>query len=93
MKFAFRDLRDAVGFYENVEGSHIARALYLGEGRDETVYYVSKPEHFSGDPDTGMDAYREAQRYGSFIEGSVECPVEEWTYLAGFEVLAKRDRP
>ena len=79
-----------MGFYETVEGSHIARALYLGDGRDETVFYVDKPERYTGDPDTGMDAYRKAQAYPSFIDGSVECPAEEWTYFPGFEVLTRR---
>jgi hypothetical protein len=90
LKFAFRDLRDAVGFYETVEGSHIARALYLGDGREKMVYYVDRPERYTGDPDTGMDTYRKAQKYESFIDGSVECPAEEWTYLPGFGVVVRR---
>jgi hypothetical protein len=79
-----------VDFYEDVEGRHIARAPYLGEGRAEMVYYVDKPERYTGDPDAGMNAYRKAQTYASFIDGSVECPAEEWTYLPGFEVVLRR---
>lgn len=90
MKYAFRDLQEAEEFYEAVEGSHVARALYLGDGMEETVYYVSRPEIYEGDPDTGMEAYLKAREYESFIDGSVEAPADEWTYFPGFEVVEWR---
>ncbi len=72
---------DAVDFYAKIEGSHIVEVPYLGEGRQQEIFYVNKPVEFSGDPDTGMDFYTTAVFYPSFVEGSVESTLEEFSCL------------
>ena len=67
------------------------QAPYLAEGRDEYVFYVNKPEEWEGDPDTGMEAYNLAGSYPSFIDGSLETAWDEFSYLAGFRLLRKRE--
>ena len=81
---------DALDFYEKAPGGHVVKALYLGEGREEEVFYVDKPEEWSGDPDVGMDVYNLARSYPTFITGSVEAPTEEFTYLDGFRIVKRR---
>ena len=80
---------DAVDFYEKAQCNHIVKAPYLGEGRQQEIFYVNKPVKFSGDPDTGMEQYNLAVSYPSFVEGSTESALEEFTYLAGYRVVRR----
>lgn len=81
---------DALDFYEKAECSHIARASYYGDGADEEIFYANKPEEYKGDPDTGMDIYNIARSYSSFIDGSVEAPDEEFSYIPGFRIIKRK---
>ena len=81
---------DALDFYEKASGIHIVRALYLAESRDKEVFYVDKPEKWKGDPDTGMELYNLANSYPSFVIGSVETALDEFTYLPGFRIVKRR---
>lgn len=78
-------------FYEKVECSHVAQAAYWGDGIDETIFYANKPEEYRGDPDAGMKEYELARRYPSFIDGSVEAPEEEFSYLPGWRGVKRRE--
>ena len=90
IKFGFRILDDALDFYEKVDGSHVVKAIYWGDGADEEIFYVNKPTKYEGDVDTGMKEYELARRYQSFVDGSVDTPAEEFSYLAGWRVVERR---
>ncbi len=91
IKFGFRSLEDALAFYEKAPGNHIAQAPYWGNGLVEEIYWVNKPEEFSGDPETGLELYNLAHSYSSFVDGSVDTPLDEFSYLPGYLVLRKRE--
>ena len=80
---------DAVDFYEKTNCNHIVKAPYWGEGRQQEVFYVNKPVEWTGDPDTGMEQYNLAVSYPTFVEGSIESTLEEFTYLPGFRIVRK----
>lgn len=90
IKFGFRNLEETLDFYEKVEGSHVVKAAYWGDGADEDIFYVNKPTKYEGDPDTGMKEYELARRYQSFVDGSVDTPTEEYSYMAGWRVVMRR---
>ena len=54
------------------------------------IFYVNKPEERKGDPEQGMDIYNKAISYRSFVAGSVEAPLEEFSYLPGLVVVERR---
>ena len=82
---------DAVDFFDKANGNHIVRAGYYAEGFYEELFYVNKPEKYNGDVDTGMDAYSLARSYISFVNGSVEAPPDEFTYIPGFRIVRRRE--
>ena len=90
LKYGFKNLEDAFDFFEKANCNHIVLAPYFSNGLDEAIFYVDKPEKYEGDPDTGMDAYNLACSYPSFVNGSVEAPLDEFSYLPGFRILRKR---
>lgn len=91
IKFGFRDLQEALDFYEKVEGNHVVKAAYWGDGTDEEIFYVNKPTKYEGDPDTGMKEYELALRYQSFVNGSVDTPTEEFSYLPGWRGVKRQE--
>ena len=84
-------MNDAIDFYEKADGNHIVRTGYNAEGFYEELFYVNKPERYEGDVDAGIDAYSLARSYPSFVNGSVEAPPEEFTYIPGFRVVKRRE--
>ena len=90
LKFGFQSLDDAVEFYEKAGCNHIVKAPYWGEGRQQEIFYVDKPVKYTGDPDIGMEQYNLAVAYPTFIQGSVESALEEFTYLPGYRVVKLR---
>ena len=90
LKYGFRNLEDALDFFEKANCNHIVLASYFPDGLDEAIFYVNKPEEYEGDPDTGMKTYDLAVTYPSFVNGSVEAPLDEFSYLPGFRILRKR---
>lgn len=91
LKFAFESLDDAVGFYAKAHCNHVVLAPYLEGGLENMAFYTNKPAWFTGDPEIGMEEYRTAKQYESFLEGSVETTLQEFTYLPGSVLLLRRE--